>query len=101
MLKVIKNVSLILIILGHYAFCGYVLKEVHKALDYKPVLTTYGEKEDNDTLEVTLENDTEDEPILASEPEKKVLKKNYLGVITIEKIGLRQYFYDKNSSRLT
>lgn len=97
-LKVIKNVSLILIILGHYAFCGYVLKEVHKALDYKPVLTTYGEKEDNDTLEVTLENDTEDEPILASEPEKKVLQKNYLGVITIEKIGLRQYFYDKNSS---
>lgn len=98
MLKVIKNVSLILIILGHYAFCGYVLDEVHKALDYKPVLTTYGEKGDNDDLEVTLEKNAEDEPAWASKPQKKILKKNYLGVITIEKIGLRQYFYDKNSS---
>ena len=55
-------------------------------------------KEDNDDLEVTLEKNAEDEPAWASKPKKKILKKNYLGVITIEKIGLRQYFYDKNSS---
>ena len=35
-LKYIKNVGLVLVILGHYYFCSYVLSEVHDMKNYEP-----------------------------------------------------------------
>ena len=37
--KYIKNIGLILIILGHYYFCSYVLSEVHDMKNYTPKIT--------------------------------------------------------------
>lgn len=102
MLKVVKNLSIVLIILGHYCFCSYVLDEMHKALDYRPVINecnkeNVSEDKSEDTLEVKLKEDEEDTPKTTSD-DKKTTVSNYLGIITIEKIGLRQYFYDTDSS---
>lgn len=100
-LKVIKNLSFVLIILGHYCFCGYVLNEVHKSLDYRPVTEQCDENNDmsniknEDTLEVKLNDDKNNIDNLDNK--KNNIGHNYLGIITINKIGLRQYLYDKNS----
>lgn len=85
-LSVIKNLGLILIILGHYYFCSYVLSEVHNMKNYEPALYKQIENEDNKkiTTDVTKVN-------------KAVTKDESIGMVEISKIALRRKLYKMGS----
>ena len=87
----IKNLGLILVILGHYYFCGYVLAEVHgtESNDFPVVLDKSNEKKDDEN------NLGTESKVLKNE----VLEDDYLGIISIPKIGLRKKIYDIGSYR--
>lgn len=87
----IKNLGLILVILGHYYFCGYVLAEVHgtESNDFPVVLDKSNEKKDDEN------NLGTESKVLKNE----VLEDDYLGIISIPKIGLRKKLYDIGSYR--
>ena len=87
----IKNLGLILLILGHYYFCGYVLAEVHgtESNDFPVVLDKSNEKKDDEN------NLGTESKVLKNE----VLEDEYLGIISIPKIGLRKKLYDIGSYR--
>lgn len=93
MLKYVKNISLILVVLGHYYFCSYVLEEVHELKNYEPKMAiSYNTNDKND------ENIKEEKQTVSST--LKVNKSNnYLAVIEIPKISLRRYLYDINSKQ--
>lgn len=87
-LKYIKNVGLVLVILGHYYFCSYVLSEVHDMKNYEP------------RVNVTIQgNDKSDKKSEAKQTETlksealKVTNDEKLGVIEIPKINLKRYLY--------
>lgn len=86
-----KNLGLILVILGHYYFCGYVLAEVHgtESNDFPVVLDKSNEKKDDEN------NLGTESKVLKNE----VLEDDYLGIISIPKIGLRKKLYDIGSYR--
>lgn len=87
----IKNLGLILVILGHYYFCGYVLAEVHgtESNDFPVVLDKSNEQKDDEN------NLGTESKVLKNE----VLEDEYLGIISIPKIGLRKKLYDIGSYR--
>lgn len=87
----IRNLGLILVILGHYYFCGYVLAEVHgtESNDFSVVLDKSNEKKDDEN------NLGTESKVLKNE----VLEDDYLGIISIPKIGLRKKLYDIGSYR--
>ena len=87
----IKNLGLILVILGHYYFCGYVLAEVHgtESNDFPVVLDKSNEKKDDEN------NLGTESKVLKNE----VLEDDYLGIISIPEIGLRKKLYDIGSYR--
>lgn len=87
----IKNLGLILVILGHYYFCGYVLAEVHgtESNDFPVVLDKSNEQKDDEN------NLGTESKVLKNE----VLEDDYLGIISIPKIGLRKKLYDIGSYR--
>lgn len=82
---------MILVILGHYYFCGYVLAEVHgtESNDFPVVLDKSNEKKDDEN------NLGTESKVLKNE----VLEDEYLGIISIPKIGLRKKLYDIGSYR--
>ena len=88
MLKYVKNIGLILVILGHYYFCSYVLKEVNEMKNYEPKgeinykANDKNNKEKKQIVGNTLKVDTSND---------------YLAIIEIPKISLRRYLYDINS----
>lgn len=87
-LKYIKNIGFVLVILGHYYFCSYILSEVQTIRDYEPVCK-YEDKSDKEVVNEV--NDVKVEEV------DQVQKENYLGIIKIPKINLQKRLYDINS----
>lgn len=87
-LKYIKNVGLVLVILGHYYFCSYVLSEVHDMKNYEPRVnvTIQGDDKSDKKSEAKQTETLKSEALKATNDEK-------LGVIEIPKINLKRYLY--------
>ena len=87
-LKYIKNVGLVLVILGHYYFCSYVLSEVHDMKNYEPRVnvTIQGEDKSDKKSEAKQTETLKSEALKVTNDEK-------LGVIEIPKINLKRYLY--------
>ena len=87
-LKYIKNVGLVLVILGHYYFCSYVLSEVHDMKNYEPRVnvTIQGDDKSDKKSEAKQTETLKSEALKVSDDEK-------LGAIEIPKIDLRRYLY--------
>ena len=90
--KYIKNIGLILVILGHYYFCSYVLSEVQTIKDYEPTFK-YEDKSDKKVVNEEIKN----EGAIKIEKVKNVRSDDYLGIIEIPKINLQKRLYDINS----
>ena len=90
--KYIKNIGLILVILGHYYFCSYVLSEVQTIKDYEPTFK-YEDKSDKKVVNEKIKN----EGAIKIEKVKNVRSDDYLGIIEIPKINLQKRLYDINS----
>ena len=90
--KYIKNIGLILVILGHYYFCSYVLSEVQTIKDYEPTFK-YEDKSDKKVVNEEIKN----EGAIKTKKVKNVRSDNYLGIIEIPKINLQKRLYDINS----
>lgn len=90
--KYIKNIGLILVILGHYYFCSYVLSEVQTIKDYEPTFK-YEDKSDEKVVNEEIKN----EGAIKTEKVKNVRSDDYLGIIEIPKINLQKRLYDINS----
>lgn len=88
MLKYVKNIGLILVILGHYYFCSYVLKEVNEMRNYEPKVEINYKTNDK--------NNKEKKQIVGNTL-KVDTSNDYLAIIEIPKISLRRYLYDINS----
>ena len=93
MLKYVKNVGLILVILGHYYFCSYVLEEVHEMKNYEPKLEISYKTNNTDDKNIKEEKQTVENTL------KVNTSNDYLAVIEIPKISLRRYLYDVNSKQ--
>lgn len=87
-LKYIKNVGLVLVILGHYYFCSYVLSEVHDMKNYEPRVnvTIQGDDKSDKKSEAKQTETLKSEALKVTNDEK-------LGVIEIPKINLKRYLY--------
>lgn len=87
-LKYIKNVGLVLVILGHYYFCSYVLSEVHDMKNYEPrvTVTIQGDDKSDKKSEAKQTETLKSEALKVTNDEK-------LGVIEIPKINLKRYLY--------
>ena len=87
-LKYIKNVGLVLVILGHYYFCSYVLSEVHDMKNYEPRVnvTIQGDDKSDKKSEAKQTETLKSEALKVKNDEK-------LGVIEIPKINLKRYLY--------
>lgn len=87
-LKYIKNVGLVLVILGHYCFCSYVLSEVHDMKNYEPRVnvTIQGDDKSDKKSEAKQTETLKSEALKVTNDEK-------LGVIEIPKINLKRYLY--------
>lgn len=87
-LKYIKNVGLVLVILGHYYFCSYVLSEVHDMKNYEPRVnvTIQGDDKSDKKSEAKQTETLKSEALKVTNDEK-------LGVIEIPKISLKRYLY--------
>lgn len=84
-LKYIKYLAFVLIILGHYYFCAYVLTEVHAMKNYEcPESKTISE----------VKNDKKEEE---TKVVNSVKVSNYLAKLEIPKISLKRYLYAKDS----
>ena len=90
--KYIKNIGFILVILGHYYFCSYVLSEVQTIKDYEPTFK-YEDKSDKKVVNEEIKN----EGAIKIEKVKNVRSDDYLGIIEIPKINLQKRLYDINS----
>lgn len=90
--KYIKNIGLILVILGHYYFCSYVLSEVQTIKDYEPTFK-YEDKSDKKVVNEEIKN----EGAIKTKKVKNVRSDDYLGIIEIPKINLQKRLYDINS----
>lgn len=88
MLKYVKNIGLILVILGHYYFCSYVLKEVNEMKNYEPKVEINYKANDK--------NNKEKKQIVGNTL-KVDTSNDYLAIIEIPKISLRRYLYNINS----
>jgi LPXTG-site transpeptidase (sortase) family protein len=99
-LKFIKRFSLILIIVGHYCFCGYILNEVSQIKKYilKPVVVNKDSLKINEPKAVLINNqsDVAISKVIKAKS-KSSFHPNYLAQIRIPKIGLNHYLYDVNS----
>ena len=93
MLKYVKNVGLILVILGHYYFCSYVLEEVHEMKNYEPKIEISYKTNNTDDKNIKEEKQTVENTL------KVNTSNDYLAVIEIPKISLRRYLYDVNSKQ--
>ena len=93
MLKYVKNVGLILVILGHYYFCSYVLEEVHEMKNYEPKIEIGYNTNNTDDKNIKEEKQTVENTL------KVNTSNDYLAVIEIPKISLRRYLYDVNSKQ--
>ena len=90
--KYIKNIGLVLVILGHYYFCSYVLNEVSVLKDIDPlVIKVYEDKSDEKNNQEKVLNKTEDVKITKS------ISNDYLGIVKIPKINLQKKLYDIQS----
>lgn len=87
-LKYIKNVGLVLVILGHYYFCSYVLSEVHDMKNYEPRVNVIIQGDDKSDKK----SEAKQTETLKSEA-LKVTNDEKLGVIEIPKINLKRYLY--------
>ena len=87
-LKYIKNVGLVLVILGHYYFCSYVLSEVHDMKNYEPRVNVIIQGDDKSDKK----SEAKQTETLKSEA-LKVTNDEKLGVIEIPKISLKRYLY--------
>lgn len=87
-LKYIKNVGLVLVIIGHYYFCSYVLSEVHDMKNYEPRVnvTIQGDDKSDKKSEAKQTETLKSEALKVTNDEK-------LGVIEIPKINLKRYLY--------
>lgn len=87
-LKYIKNVGLVLVILGHYYFCSYVLSEVHDMKNYEPRVnvTIQGDDKSDKKSEAKQTETLKSEALKVTNDEK-------LGVIEIPKINLKRYLH--------
>lgn len=87
-LKYIKNVGLVLVILGHYYFCSYVLSEVHDMKNYEPRVnvTIQGDDKSDKKSEAKQTETLKSEALKVTNDEKQ-------GVIEIPKINLKRYLY--------
>ena len=88
MLKYVKNIGLILVILGHYYFCSYVLKEVNEMKNYEPKVEI--------NYKANYKNNKEKKQIVGNTL-KVDTSNDYLAIIEIPKISLRRYLYNINS----
>ena len=91
-LKYIKNVGLVLVILGHYYFCSYVLSEVHDMKNYEietKVIVQNDDKSDKKKEAKQTEN-VKAKTMMVANDEK-------LGVIQIPKINLTRNLYKMNT----
>ena len=93
MLKYVKNVGLILVILGHYYFCSYVLEEVNEMKNYEPKIEISYNTNNTDDKNIKEEKQTVENTL------KVNTSNDYLAVIEIPKISLRRYLYDVNSKQ--
>ena len=93
MLKYVKNVGLILVILGHYYFCSYVLEEVNEMKNYEPKIEISYKTNNTDDKNIKEEKQTVENTL------KVNTSNDYLAVIEIPKISLRRYLYDVNSKQ--
>ena len=93
MLKYVKNVGLILVILGHYYFCSYVLEEVHEMKNYEPKIEISYKTNNTDDKNIKEEKQT------VSNTLKVNTSNDYLAVIEIPKISLRRYLFYVNSKQ--
>ena len=87
-LKYIKNVGLVLVILGHYYFCSYVLSEVHDMKNYEPRVnvTIQGDDKSDKKSEAKQTETLKSEALKVTNDEKQ-------GVVEIPKINLKRYLY--------
>ena len=92
MSKYIKNIGIILVILGHYYFCGYVLSEVHDMKNYEPLVKIIN----NSSKEGIQVNEKSNSDLANT---KQISFNKYLGIIEIPKINLKRYLYDIDSSQ--
>lgn len=93
MLKYVKNIGLILVILGHYYFCSYVLEEVHEMKNYEPKMEISYNTNDKNNENIKEEKQT------VSSTLKVNTSDDYLAVLKIPKISLKRYLYDVNSKQ--
>lgn len=90
--KYIKNIGLVLVILGHYYFCSYVLNEVSVLKDIDPlVIKVYEDKSNEKNNQEKVLNKTEDIKVMKS------ISDDYLGIVKIPKINLQKKLYDIQS----
>ncbi len=95
MRKYVRVIGLVLIILGHYYFCSYVLSLVHdiKNCDSKIIKENQEIDHKNDFLKEEINS-------FKTKDEKKKTKINdYMGIIYIPKISLKRYLYDLDSKK--
>ena len=90
-LKYIKNIGIVLIILGHYYFCGYVLSEVHNMKNYEPNINVTVQSNDKNNIKNEQKQDTVKVNNLKTTDDEKI------GIIEIPKINLKRYLYETNS----
>lgn len=90
-LKYIKNIGIVLIILGHYYFCGYVLSEVHNMKNYEPNINVTVQSNDKNNIKSEQKQDTVKVNNLKTTDDEKI------GMIEIPKINLKRYLYDIDS----
>ncbi len=91
-LKYVKNIGLILVILGHYYFCSYVLAEVHDMKNYESVTKIIYQTE-----EVSSEEDVEGD-LTQLDSEVEEYDESKIGTIEIPKIDLERYLYEVDST---
>ena len=90
--KYIKNIGLVLVILGHYYFCGYVLNEVSALKNIDPlVIKVYEDKSNEKNNQKEVLNNVEDLKVVKS------ISDDYLGIVRIPKINLQKKLYDIQS----
>ena len=95
MRKYVRVIGLVLIILGHYYFCSYVLSLVHdiKNCDSKIIKENQEIDQKNDFLKEEINS-------FKTKDEKKKTKINdYMGIIYIPKISLKRYLYGLDSKK--
>ena len=91
MSKIVKNLSICLILVCHFCFCTYVLDEVHNMKNYYVSDVSFESTVDNfnDNLDTSSEDFVSLNSKVYNEP-------NYLAILEIPKIGLKRYLYSSS-----